>query len=169
MEAEPAVVAAARAHFALPGDGRRLVTILADAAVWLEQSCDPASVDLLLVDVYDAHRQVETCTSASFFAAAARALSRDGVCAVNLWSNAADYPRVRDRFLDAFGGRVLLLPAARPGNMIVLGLASSDGDWRWSSLHAHARALQQAHGLEFPAFVDALREHNPYTGTRLLL
>jgi spermidine synthase len=169
IESEPAVVAAARAHFALPADGQRLEVTVADAAVWLVSDCAPATVDLLLVDVYDAQRQVEACTSAGFFAAAARALTRDGVCAVNLWSNAAEYPRYRDRFLDAFAGRVLLLPAARPGNTIALGFAGSDGDWRWSSLHERARQLAQQHRLEFDAFVEALRHENPYTETRLLI
>jgi spermidine synthase len=141
---------------------------LGDAVACLASGVAGA-VDLLLVDVYDEHRQVAACATADFFAATAAALSREGVCAVNLWSNAPEYPVYRDRFLDAFSGRVLLLPVARPGNMIAFGFATADGDWRWQHLRDRARRLEQVYGLEFGTFVEALRQANPYSENRLLI
>jgi spermidine synthase len=168
VEANPDVIAVARAHFALPADDDRLTVTLGDAVACLAGGIAGA-VDLLLVDVYDERRQVASCATADFFAAAATALSRDGVCAVNFWSNAPEYPVYRDRFLDAFSGRVLLLPVARPGNMIAFGFATADGDWRWQQLRDRARRLEPVHGLEFGTFVEALRQANPYSETRLLI
>ena len=168
VDASSDVISMARTHFALPADDLRLTVTLGDAAAHLaRQAGDP--VDLLLVDVYDERRQVAACATAPFFAAAAAALTRDGVCAVNFWSNAPEYPVYRDRFLDAFSGRVLLLPVARPGNMIAFGLATADGDWRWQHLRERARQLEPAHGIEFGAFVEALRQANPYSENRLLI
>jgi spermidine synthase len=168
VDANPDVIAIARAHFALPADDDRLTVTLGDAAAHVAgRATDP--VDLLLVDVYDERRQVAACATGAFFAAAAAALTREGVCAVNFWSNAPEYPVYRDRFLDAFGGRVLLLPVARPGNMIAFGFASADGDWRWQHLRARARLLEPLHGIEFGAFVEGLRQANPYSENRLLI
>jgi len=177
VDANPDVISIARAHFALPDDDDRLTVTLGDAAAHVAavagvtggagQAGGP--VDLLLVDVYDECRQVAACATGAFFAAAAAALSRDGVCAVNFWSNAPEYPVYRDRFLDAFSGRVLLLPVARPGNMIAFGFASADGDWRWQHLRERARELEPVHGIEFGAFVEALRQANPYSENRLLI
>jgi spermidine synthase len=168
VDANPDVISIARAHFELPEDDARLTVTLGDAAAHVAgRAGDP--VDLLLVDVYDERRQVPACATAAFFAAAAAALSRDGVCAVNFWSNAPEYPIYRDRFLDAFSGRVLLLPVARPGNMVAFGFSTADGDWRWQHLRDEARRLEPLHGIEFGAFVEALRQANPYSENRLLI
>ncbi len=168
VDANPDVIAIARAHFALPDDDERLTVTLGDAVAHLAGRAG-RPVDLLLVDVYDECRQVASCASTAFFAAAAAALTQDGVCAVNFWSHAPEYPVYRDRFLDAFGGRVLLLPVARPGNMVAFGFASADGDWRWQHLRDRARQLEPVHGLEFGSFVEALRQANPYSENRLLI
>jgi len=168
VDANPDVISIARAHFALPADDDRLTVTLGDAAAHVAgRNADP--VDLLLVDVYDERRQVAACATGAFFAAAAASLTREGVCAVNFWSNAPEYPAYRDRFLDAFSGRVLLLPVARPGNMIAFGFATADGDWRWQHLRERARLLEPLHGIEFGAFVEALRQANPYSENRLLI
>ena len=167
VESEAEVVEVARASFCMPPDDPRLTTIVGDGAAHLAARRDP--VDLLLVDVYDANRQVARCASLEFFCSAERALTRDGVCAVNFWSNAPEYPVYRDRFLKAFCGRVVLIPVARPGNLIALGFATADGDWRWSGLSDRATALREQYGLEFDTFVDAMRLANPYTDVRLLI
>ncbi len=168
IESNPDVVAIARTHFALPPDDDRLQVTLGDAAAALAaRAGDP--VDLLLVDVYDERSQVAACASPAFLAAAAAALTREGVCAVNFWSNAPEYPVYRDRFLDAFAGRALLLPVSRPGNMVAFGFACADGDWRWRHLRDRARQLEPEYGLEFGTFVEALRQANPYSENRLLI
>lgn len=168
VDANPDVIAIAREHFALPPDDARLAVTLGDAAEHLA-GVAASSVDLLLVDVYDERRQVASCASRAFFTDAAAVLTREGACAVNFWSNAPEYPVYRDRFLDAFSGRVLLLPVARPGNMIAFGFATADGDWRWQHLRDRARQLEPVHALEFGAFVEALRQANPYSENRLLI
>jgi spermidine synthase len=168
VESEDEVLDMARTHFALPPDGPSLVTLIGDGAAHLESRAGPP-VDLLMVDVYDGVRQVARCASAAFFQSAVRALTLDGVCAVNFWSNAPEFPMYRDRFLEAFSGRVVLVPVSRPGNLIALGFASADGDWRWSRLREKARELQVQYGLEFDVFVEAMREVNPYTESRLLI
>lgn len=183
VECNQAVVDIARAHFALPADNERLIVHVADGAAFLAARVRQPSaragstaaisardpVDLLLIDVYDATRQVAACATHAFFADAADVLTAEGVCAVNFWSNVPEYPVYRDRFIDAFSGRVLLLPVARPGNMIAFGFASADGDWRWKHLRDRARQLESVHGLEFGVFVESLRQANPYSENRLLI
>lgn len=167
VEPDAEVVDVARDRFFLPHDPR-LRVVQADGADYVA-ACAAGSVDLLLVDAFDGHAQVEACAGAGFLGAVARALSAEGSCAANLWNHAGTYPLYRDRFLDAFRGRAALLPASRPGNLVAIGLARAGGDWRWSALHARARELRERHGLEFPAFVDALRAANPITADRLLM
>jgi len=184
VECNPTVVDVARAHFSLPADDARFKVHVADGAAWLaarvrQPSAAPGSsapavcphdpVDLLLLDVYDARAQVAACATSAFFADAACVLTAQGVCAVNFWSNAPEYPVYRDRFFDAFSGRALLLPVARPGNMIGIGFASADGDWRWKHLRDRARQLEAVHAIEFGVFVESLRQANPYSENRLLI
>ena len=167
VEPDAEVVDAARRYFHLPTDPR-LRVVEQDGADYVA-GCASGSIDLLLVDAFDAHAQVEACAGAAFLAEAGRVLSAEGACAVNLWNHAPSYATYRDRFLQAFRGRGILLPASRPGNLVAVGLARPGGDWRWSALAARARALRARHGLEFPDFVDGLRAANPYTADRLLM
>ncbi len=168
VEPDGEVIDAAHRHFHLPTDDPRLRVRQEDGVAHVA-ACAPGSVDLLLVDAFDGHAQVEACAGAGFLRAADAALSAEGACAFNLWNHAASYPAYRDRFLDVFRARAVLLPASRPGNLVAIGLARAGGDWRWSTLQARARALRARHGLEFPSFVDGLRAANPYTAERLLL
>ena len=168
VEPDAQVIEAAYRHFALPAGHPRLRIRQEDGAAWMG-TCPPAALDLILVDAFGAHGEAEACAGAGFLRAAAAALTGEGTCAVNLWNHARSYPGHRDRFLDVFRGRAALLPVSRPGNLIAIGLARAGGDWRWSSLLARARALEALHGLEFPAFVEALRSANPYTADGLLM
>ena len=88
---------------------------------------------------------------------------------MNLWSSDRAFDRNVQKIERAFSGRCLCLPAERPGNIIVFGMAGMPERLRWSDLSAQASALQDRLGLEFPRFVGALRQMNRYNSAGLCL
>ena len=92
-----------------------------------------------------------------------------GVLAVNLWSRHPRYHQHLDAMRHAFDGRVLVLPAETHGNVAAFALRDAPGHaLRFDQLEARARALQDEHGLDFPAMVAALKKANQHTASRLL-
>ena len=167
LELNPAVIAMARQQFHLPPDDDRLQVIEGDGARWIEQY--PDSTDVILVDGYDGDAQVEELATPEFYAAAARALMRDGVLVVNLWGSSRKFDDYLHRIELAFEGRVTCVPALQKGNIIVLGFRRAPGRLAWDELRERARMLEARYGLEFVRFVEVMKRLNPHTEKRLLI
>lgn len=164
VEIDAEVVRVARERFGLPQQGVEVE--VADGARYLAGR--RAVADAILVDAFDGERAAPECTTRPFFDSLRSALASPGVAAVNLWDTDPRYELYRDRLLDAFDGRVALLPSVRPGNVVALGLSGMPEAPRWTDLHECAAALARAgHGLEFAEFVRDLRRLNPHDGERL--
>lgn len=164
VECLPAVIFAARQYFHVPEDDERFRAELEDGAAWVASRRD--CCDVMLVDGYDGHAQVESLASEAFYANARAALSDRGILVVNLWSSDDRFDTYVQRMERVFHA-VVCLPAERRGNIIVLGLARSPGRPRWDELRERAHRLQARYGLEFLKFVEGLRELNPHEGGRL--
>jgi spermidine synthase len=159
LEVNPEVVAAARAWFHLPADDDRLAVRTADGAAFVAEQ--RASLDALLVDGYDARRIVEALASADFYRACQAALRPGGVATFNLWGSDAHFETYRGRIEQAFAGRLLLLPAERKGNIVVFAFRAPLPDLRFEALRVRAKAAEGRLGLEFPRFLDRMRDFNP--------
>jgi spermidine synthase len=164
VECLPAVIFAARRYFHVPADDERFRAELEDGSAWVAARRD--CCDVLLVDGYDGHAQVESLASESFYANARAALSQRGVLVANLWSSDERFDTYVQRMERVFDA-VVCVPAERRGNIIVLALARSPGRPSWDDLRGRARRLQARYGLEFLNFVEGLRELNPHEGGRL--
>jgi spermidine synthase len=160
VEINPRVVAVARQSFELPADRENFEVLIADGADFVTR--EDVRCDVLIVDGYEAHGHVETLASEEFYACCLERLRPSGVLVVNLWSGGSTFGTLLERISGTFTGGTLCLPAERPGNVIVFAFERPPGAFAWRELEQRGRALAVRHGLEFPRFVEALREMNPH-------
>jgi spermidine synthase len=159
LEINPDVVAAARAFFLLPADDERLTVRVADGAAYVREQRQ--TLDVLLVDGYDAERIVEDLASVDFYRACLAALRPGGVAVFNLWGSDRRFETYRRWLEDAFAGRILLLPAEQKGNVVVFCFKPPLPDLGFMALRARAQQCQRELGLEFSRFLDRLCSCNP--------
>jgi spermidine synthase len=164
VECEPAVIFAARQYFHVPENDERFRAELGEGSAWVAQN--PRSCDVMLVDGYDGHEQVQALATESFYADAREALTDEGVLVTNLWTSDNRFDSYLQRMERIFSA-VVCVPAERRGNVIVLAFARSPGRPRWDELRQRARRLQTLYGLEFLGFVEGLRELNAHAEGRL--
>ncbi|MBI1966340.1 MAG: polyamine aminopropyltransferase [Betaproteobacteria bacterium] len=165
VEVNPQVVAVARQQFNLPAAGERVAMHICDGAEYMARA-GPAA-DVILVDGYDGDSQVNQLSSRAFYGACLRRLAARGVLVVNLWGSDRGFNDNLARIEAAFPAGTLCLPAARPGNVIVLAFRDPPGSLGWAGLEPKARELEERYGLEFLKFVQGLRKMNRCDGERL--
>jgi spermidine synthase len=167
LEINPQVLAIARSLFFLPPDDERLSVLLEEGARYI--ATHPASADIILSDGFDGEMLAEPLSTQLYFADCRRALTRNGVFAINLWGSDKNFPTYLQRINDSFDNLTLCLPSEKHGNIVVFGFERSPGSPRWDDLKERARALESQYGLDFPRFVDRLRDLNLHSAKRLLI
>jgi len=167
LEVNPEVVEAARAFFLLPPDDERLSVRVEDGAAYVQAR--PDSLDVLLVDGYDARRIVEDLASESFYAACQAMLRPGGVAVFNLWGSDKSFPVYFERLGQVFGDRLLRLPSERKGNIIVFAFCPPLPDMSLAALSRRALALGETLDLEMEDFLMRLRNWNPASREAFLL
>lgn len=160
IENNAKVIQIARQCFLVPDDDERLHVELGDGQAWVE--AHPQSCDVLMVDGYDGHSQVEALSTEDFYAAARSALDPAGILVVNLWSSDKRFDAYLQRIERCFEA-LALVPAERRGNVIALGFCRKPREARWSRLRAQAAELERRYGLDFRQMLDGMRELNPHT------
>lgn len=167
VEINPQIIAIARSHFHLPEDDERLQVIEADGAEYLRGH--PTDAEVLIVDAFDSQGVPPDLCSQDFFDSCAEALTIDGLMAINLWGSDKNFDVYLQRIEQSFGGRVLVLPTGRPGNIVVFGFRRTPPDLRWVTLRERAKNLQDQLKIEFLEFVERLRDNNLNTSNRLIV
>lgn len=165
IEVNPQVVAIARQHFEVPFDGANFEVVVTDGAQYVTR--EDVHADVLMIDGYDAVSYVEALASQTFYADCLRRLRPSGMLVVNVWSSDRTFGTLLERISRTFTGGTLCLPAERPGNVIVFGFERAPGSFRWRDLNARAETLAARYGLEFPRFVESLRNMNRHDGSVL--
>ena len=168
VEINPAVIACARTHFALPPDSRRMQTACEDGEAYL--AAKPGSTDYLIVDAYDAAARGPVLSSPEFYAHCRAALTLEGtsVLAVNLFGKHESFRQNIRNIGRAFDGRMLALPATDRGNVIVFAFAGLSIDVSIADLRKRATALKAATGLAFPKWLTGMRSANKIEGERMV-
>lgn len=161
LEINPDVVSAARSYFLLPDDDERLQVIIGDGARYVRDQ--DGTLDVLLVDGYDAHRIVEELASADFYDGCLRALAPGGIAVFNLWGSDKFFDIYFDRVAKAFADHTLLLPAEKKGNIQLFAFKPPLPHAGFVRLMAEARGLEAKLGLEMPVFVERMRSFNATT------
>jgi spermidine synthase len=159
LEINPGVVSAARSYFLLPDDDARLNVVTGDGGKFVYEQDE--SLDILLVDGYDANRIVEDLASPDFYDACLRALKPGGVAVLNLWGSDKFFDVYFDRVAKAFADHTLMLPAEKKGNIQLFAFKPPLPHAGFARLMADARLLEARHGLEMTAFVERMRQFNP--------
>ncbi len=167
IELHDEVVRAAQQYFQVPTHDERFQIIVGDGAEWIGSRTDFA--DVLMVDGYDGRSQAESVCSESFYRSAYAHLSDEGILVVNLWGSDRRYDDNLKRIETAFESRVLCVPAAEKGNIIVLAFRRPPHPTAWDALTQRAKDLEAKHGLEFTQFVPMFKRLNLHNERRLLL
>lgn len=167
IEINPQIIRIARSYFQVPENDERLQVIEGDGVLYLTENLNSAQV--LMIDAFDSNGiPADMCTQA-FFDSCAAALTNNGMMAINLWGSDKNFDVYLQRIEQSFNQRVLMLPTGRPGNIVVFGFRRAPSDLRWTILRERAKVLELKHKIDFLAFVEKLREHNPNTNNRLCL
>lgn len=167
IESSTKVITAARSYFEVPPDSERFNVIQGDGAEFVRDN--PAGCDVLMIDGFDREAQVASLATEAFYADAGNAIERDGVVVVNLWSSDKCFDTYVQRIERAFDSRVVCLPAERRGNVAVLAFRRVPDPTAWEALKVRAKQLEKSVGLEFPRFVDRMKELNPHSEKRLIV
>jgi spermidine synthase len=167
VEVNPQVVAIARQYFMLPPNDPRLNVMVGDGVEFVGR--DRLKTDVLIVDGYDAESQVEALATLPFYRDCARALGDAGILVVNLWGGDRGFNACVERIGAAFDGRVLCLPAGKPGNIAAFAFKRGLDNPRWDDLCRRARTLETAYGLTFGRFVEELKVLNGHDDERLFI
>jgi spermidine synthase len=157
IEINPQIISIARSHFAVPDNDARLNVIEGDGLIYLAENQD--SADCLMIDAFDAHGIPVDFCSQDFFDSCEKALTRQGVFAINLWGSDKSFDIYLQRIERSFNNKTLMLPTGKPGNIVVFGFQQTP-DLKIASLREHAKQLEQQHAIEFVSFLDKLCEHN---------
>lgn len=155
VEWNPAVTAACRAYFRLPGQARSLIEH-EDAGEWVHNRRNVDRYMAIMVDLYDGQAQGPVRDSVVFYEGCRRALADVGVMCVNLFGNHASFPRNLDNIRTAFEGRVLELPEIDEGNRIVLAFKGPVLDISVAHLLRRAEQLEISSGLPARRWVRML-------------
>ena len=161
VEINPAVVLANQRWFHLPTEHPRLRIEQADAGAWLRDA-EPASVQLLHVDLYDHEAAAPVLDDAAFYADCRRLLDDGGVFSVNLFGRDASFAASAARIAQAFGvDQTWQLRATREGNTVVIasrGLAWPERDERLQRAD-HLEARFGALGLPARKWLRMIRPY----------
>ncbi len=144
VEINPEVIAL-REQFAIPADDDHFRIICADGAAHLRNL--EAPVDVLLVDGFNAKGLPPELSSMDFYADCERALSPQGVMAINLWAGDPRYPVYIARLREAFAGRVLSIPAEEGDNRISFALGHGARIPTRKQLHDRTAQLDLVHSF----------------------
>ncbi len=154
IEIEPAVVAAARQHFKLPEDPKRVTIEIGDGHDYVAAS--DRQFDLILVDGFDAKGRAGMLEMLPFYCNARARLTEHGVLAANMLTRTRGVRAGLERMRDAFDGRARALPPCSSGNTVVVAAAGDPVDVVLSDLRAAARALKRDTGLNLMPLVTRM-------------
>ena len=150
VEIDPHVIAAARAHFALPPDDETLTVVEADGALYMRQCAE--SADIILLDGFDAGNQVEALATQTFYSACRRALKPGGVLVVNLWGHDKAFAEYFARLTRAFDGETGWISVQHKTNVIVFAFRESGAPARLEAVKPQLADLAKQFGLDLRGF-----------------
>lgn len=166
VEINPKIIQVARSQFYLCDNDERLEVIEGDGLVYLAEH--PESADVLLLDAFDSNGIPPDFCSLEFFDRCARALTMNGIFAINLWGSDKNFGVYLQRIEQSFKKRVLLLPTGNPGNIVVFGFNKTPSNMTITGLRERAKNLEDVHNIEFNHFVARLIEVNPVQQNKVL-
>jgi len=155
VEIDPDIIEL-REWFHIPADNERLRIILGDGADFVRRG--DWTADILLIDAFDRAGVAPSLASDEFYSQAFRCLGPNGVLVMNLAGERRRYVANLERLREACPGAVLLVPVEADGNVLIFAFAQPVPAWTLESVEATAKELQYELALEFPRFLQRLRD-----------
>ena len=121
VEINRSVIGACRMWFRLPEDDARLTVLNDDAARWVTDPANRATVQVLCIDLYDHDAAAPMLDDEAFYGACRTTLVDGGLMTVNLFGRHASFAASVQRIVAAFGAdSVWNLRPTREGNTVVV-------------------------------------------------
>jgi spermidine synthase len=149
-----AEVIALRDEFRIPRDDARFCVVHDDGARFVATMEE--SVDILLVDAFDADGVARSLATARFQADAVRLLTERGVLVMNLWGRTDRYAAILSQAAAAFGSHALLVGVSGELNLLLFASRRPPPKSITADLEAVADCLQQVLRLDFPRYLRRL-------------
>ena len=157
VEINASVIGACRLWFRLPADDALLTVLHDDAARWVADPANRATVQVLCVDLYDHDAAAPVLDDEPFYAACRATLVDGGVMTVNLFGRDASFAASVQRIVDAFGpASVWNLRPTREGNTIVVATRGAALPDR-ATLAARAAHIEARYGLPARKWLRMIR------------
>jgi spermidine synthase len=144
-------VIALREEFCIPEDDDRFRIVHEDGARFVETLDE--SVDVLLIDAFDAEGIALSLAQSDFYACAARRLTETGVLVMNFWGPRDRYVENLLRARAAFGDSLLLVPVLGDANVLLFAFKQPPPQSINDELEAVAVRLQMRLLLDFPRYL----------------
>ncbi|HEX4856875.1 MAG TPA: spermidine synthase [Limnobacter sp.] len=155
VEISHAVVAAASLHFKLPRSSPKFQVEVGCGADFMASST--RQFDLIMVDGFDAKARVGPLNSTAFYLDCKSRLNEGGYVVVNLLSNQKDSAQGRQRFVDAFDGKAVVLSPCSSGNVVALA-GEVAFELHGEELQENCSRLKEDTGLNLASTVAKLLE-----------
>lgn len=162
VELRETVVSVARDYFALPTDARLTVYLddgaqfIANQAQYLEKP-----VDLLIVDMYDLEHLYAYIYSEDFLANSLKLLNVGGVVAMNVWgSDQARFESVIAAVGKVFQWKILVMPVADAGNVVVLAFHPDTPNYTFDALLTRIKQLEKAVSIPWKRYLETILQNN---------
>ena len=143
-------VIALRNEFAIPPDNERFHVMLADGADYVSDA--PSPVDVLIVDGFDATGHAPQLGTQQFYDNCFSMLNENGILAVNLWFEYANYKEYVSRICNSFANRIVIVDVeGGSANKIILAVKSADFPPQAATLRQRANSLSETHPINYQA------------------
>jgi spermidine synthase len=164
VEVSPQVIAL-REEFRIPDDDARFRVVCADGADFVHSL--EASLDVLLIDGFDAEGQPARLCSSAFYDDCRGALRDGGILVVNLCADDADCARHLARIGASFAGRTLVVDAEDGDNKIVFAGAGTRFPPNFGEVTARLAALEGWHPVDLDRTAQKIIASRQRAGGRL--
>lgn len=161
VDIDPDVIAL-RDEFLVPRDDSRFRVICADGA-GIMGSAPGDAYDAILIDAFDAQGIAASLSGSSFYRLASQRLAPNGSLVMNLWGRIDRYADNLREAARAFGKSVRLVPMLG-GNTLMFAFTLERPLPRKDELVPEAQRLQRTLGLDFPRFLQRIKNGYPLIG-----
>jgi spermidine synthase len=144
-------VIALRDEFCVPKDDERFRVVHDDGARFIERLDE--TMDVLLVDAFDADGIALSLAQSDFYFSASRQLSENGVLVMNFWGPCERYVDNLSQVRAAFGDTLLLVPVSGEANVLLFAFKKAIPRSITDELEAIAQRLQMRFLLDFPRYL----------------
>jgi hypothetical protein len=144
-------VIALRDEFCVPKDDERFRVVYDDGARFIERLDE--TMDVLLVDAFDADGIALSLAKSDFYFSAARQLTESGVLVMNFWGPPERYVDNLTQVRAAFGDTLLLVPVSGEANVLLFAFKQAAPRSITDELETIAQRLQMRLLLDYPRYL----------------